>query len=104
MSLIGNLLRSTATGSAGNAPGESAGASELRRLYLDMVQRTIINTVYEDPAQTFGTSYQPEVREIGSDWPSLAPLAAACSTASSVSSAAARRTQNERTHLHLQAL
>ncbi len=71
-SLAGNLLRSTATPSAGHAPGASAEVAELRRLYLDMVQRTIINTVYEDPAQTFGTSYQPEVREIGSDWPSLA--------------------------------
>ena len=72
MSMIGNLLRSTAAPSVKNAQGESAEAAGLRRLYLDMVQRTIINTVYEDPAQTFGTTYQPEVREIGSDWPSLA--------------------------------
>lgn len=72
MSLIANLLRSTATPAAKTAQGESTQTAELRRLYLDMLQRTIINTVYEDPAQTFGTTYQPEVREIGSDWPSLA--------------------------------
>ena len=76
MSLIGNLLRSTSARPAAkvDADAEAAGkeTAELHRLYLDMLQRTIINTVYEDPAQTFGTTYQPEVREIGSDWPSMA--------------------------------
>ena len=76
MSLIGNLLRSTSARPAAkvDADADAAGkeTAELRRLYLDMLQRTIINTVYEDPAQTFGTTYQPEVREIGSDWPSVA--------------------------------
>ncbi len=72
MSLISNLLRSAAAPTATQMPAGSAEIAEPRRLYLDMVQRTIINTVYEDPAQTFGDTYRPEVREIGSDWPSVA--------------------------------
>jgi hypothetical protein len=80
VSLISSLLRNATKPAAGApepATDSAAGASaadpaELRRLYLDMVQRTIINTVYEDPAQTFGDTYRPEVREIGSDWPSVA--------------------------------
>jgi hypothetical protein len=73
MSLIANVASNLLRSPGPTAPSvDSAAVTELRRLYLDMVQRTVINTIYEDPAQTFGNTYQAEVREIGSDWPSLA--------------------------------
>jgi len=48
--------------------------SELRRLYLDMVQRCIINTIYEDPNQGFWSPqvFDSQLRDLGRDWPSKA--------------------------------
>ena len=47
---------------------------ELRKLYLDMVQRSVINTIYEDPNHD---RWQPhefnkDLRELGRDWPTQA--------------------------------
>lgn len=46
-------------------------AKELRRLYLDMVQRCVINLIYEDPNQDYWSPHQfnSELRELGRDWP-----------------------------------
>jgi len=48
--------------------------TELRRLYLDMVQRCIINTIYEDPNQGFWSPqvFDGQLRDLGRDWPSRA--------------------------------
>jgi Macrocin-O-methyltransferase (TylF) len=45
---------------------------DLRRLYLDMVQKCIINTIYEDPNQDRWSSHQyhRQLLELGRDWPS----------------------------------
>jgi O-methyltransferase/8-demethyl-8-(2,3-dimethoxy-alpha-L-rhamnosyl)tetracenomycin-C 4'-O-methyltransferase len=47
---------------------------ELRTLYLDMVQRCLIGTVYEDPNHDRWSphQYQSQLRELGRDWPSQA--------------------------------
>jgi O-methyltransferase/8-demethyl-8-(2,3-dimethoxy-alpha-L-rhamnosyl)tetracenomycin-C 4'-O-methyltransferase len=47
---------------------------ELQKLYLDMVQRSVINTIYEDPNHD---RWQPhefnkDLRELGRDWPTQA--------------------------------
>jgi Macrocin-O-methyltransferase (TylF) len=44
---------------------------QLRSLYLDMVQRCVINLIYEDPNQDYWSPHQfsPELRELGRDWP-----------------------------------
>ncbi len=49
-------------------------AGELRKLYLDMVQRCVINTIYEDPNQGFWSPqvYDSRLRELGRDWPAKA--------------------------------
>lgn len=45
-------------------------------LYLDLLKRILINTIYQDPAQPAhwytSTSYDPGRREMGQDWPSVA--------------------------------
>lgn len=48
--------------------------TELRTLYLDMVQRCIINTIYEDPNQGYWSPhvFDGKLRELGRDWPSKA--------------------------------
>jgi O-methyltransferase/8-demethyl-8-(2,3-dimethoxy-alpha-L-rhamnosyl)tetracenomycin-C 4'-O-methyltransferase len=48
--------------------------SELRTLYLDMVQRCIINTIYEDPNQGHWSPhvFDEKLRALGRDWPSKA--------------------------------
>lgn len=48
--------------------------TELRKLYLDMVQRCVINTIYEDPNQSYWSPhvYDCNLRELGRDWPSKA--------------------------------
>lgn len=45
--------------------------AELRGLYLDLMQRILINTIYEDPSLSL---HKPEdnPRELGLDWPSQA--------------------------------
>jgi len=47
---------------------------ELRRLYLDMIQKCLINVIYEDPNGDHWSphSYQSQLRELGRDWPSQA--------------------------------
>lgn len=47
---------------------------ELRTLYLDMVQRSLIGTIYEDPNHDRWSPhrFQPQLRELGRDWPSQA--------------------------------
>jgi Macrocin-O-methyltransferase (TylF) len=48
--------------------------AELRKLYLDMVQKCIINTIYEDPNQGFWSAqvFDGQLRDLGRDWPSKA--------------------------------
>ena len=50
------------------------GAIETRKLYLDLVQKCIINTIYEDPNQGFWSPkvFDGQLRELGRDWPSKA--------------------------------
>jgi len=50
------------------------GAAQLRKLYLDLVQKCIINTIYEDPNQGFWSPkvFDGQLRELGRDWPSQA--------------------------------
>lgn len=47
---------------------------QLRKLYLDMVQKCIINTIYEDPNQGFWSPqiFDGQLRDLGRDWPSKA--------------------------------
>lgn len=50
------------------------GDDELRNLYLDLMKKCLMNTIYMDPAQdpeNIG-KYSQELREAGRDWPSLA--------------------------------
>jgi|GEM_PF-566531 O-methyltransferase/8-demethyl-8-(2,3-dimethoxy-alpha-L-rhamnosyl)tetracenomycin-C 4'-O-methyltransferase len=57
------------------ATAEIAGdKQETRRLYLDMVQRCLINVIYEDPNQDRWSphEYHSRLRELGRDWPSQA--------------------------------
>jgi len=46
----------------------------LRSLYLDLMQKCLTNTIYEDIPQDqwSGGTYNPELRERGLDWPSKA--------------------------------
>lgn len=48
--------------------------TEVRKLYLDLMQKCIINTIYEDPGQGLWSTnvFDPQVRELGRDWPSKA--------------------------------
>ncbi len=48
--------------------------AEVRKLYLDLVQKCIINTIYEDPNQGFWSPkvFDGQLRELGRDWPSKA--------------------------------
>src|SRR5580692_12206966 len=48
--------------------------TKLRTLYLDMMQRCIINTIYEDPNQSYWSPpvFDGKLRELGRDWPSQA--------------------------------
>jgi len=46
----------------------------LRKRYLDMVERCVINTIYEDPNQDRWSPhiYNDKLRELGRDWPAQA--------------------------------
>lgn len=46
-------------------------ATEARELYLDLMQRILINTIYEDPPASPHES-DGKARELGMDWPSVA--------------------------------
>jgi hypothetical protein len=47
------------------------GVTEGRRFYLDLMQKCIINSVYEDPNQGFWspTVFASQARDLGRDWP-----------------------------------
>ena len=51
-----------------------ADLNRARGLYLDLMQRCVINSIYEDPPADIWNKgvYDAAVREIGSDWPSRA--------------------------------
>jgi hypothetical protein len=53
---------------------EMQNAGDLRKLYLDMVQKCIINTIYEDPNQGYWSPavFDGQLRDLGRDWPSKA--------------------------------
>lgn len=42
-----------------------------RDLYIDLMKRCVTNTIYEDPGY-YQNAYDPNAREIGSDWPRTA--------------------------------
>ena len=45
-----------------------------RSLYLDLMEKVLLNLIYEDPPQDpwSGSVYRPELRANGMDWPSVA--------------------------------
>lgn len=47
---------------------------DTRKLYLDLIEACLLNTIYEDPPQDpwSSTIFDPQKRENGMDWPSLA--------------------------------
>ena len=51
--------------------GASAESDRVRGLYLDLMQRCLINTIYRDPSQSPWTApaFDPASRERGLDWP-----------------------------------
>ncbi|HEY0785714.1 MAG TPA: TylF/MycF family methyltransferase [Acidobacteriaceae bacterium] len=57
---------------AAEAPPQTR--SDLRKLYLDMVQRSVINTIYEDPNSDRWSphTFNVDLRERGRDWPAQA--------------------------------
>jgi O-methyltransferase/8-demethyl-8-(2,3-dimethoxy-alpha-L-rhamnosyl)tetracenomycin-C 4'-O-methyltransferase len=57
-----------------SAPKTTSSIEELRTLYLDMIQKCIINVIYEDPNQDLWSphEYNDKLREYGRDWPSKA--------------------------------
>lgn len=48
--------------------------TEAASLYLELMQKCLTNTIYEDPPQDkwSGGAYKPEIRDRGLDWPSIA--------------------------------
>lgn len=56
------------------SPAAQGREEELRTLYLDMVQKCLINVIYEDPNQGRWSAheYNNELRQYGRDWPSMA--------------------------------
>jgi O-methyltransferase/8-demethyl-8-(2,3-dimethoxy-alpha-L-rhamnosyl)tetracenomycin-C 4'-O-methyltransferase len=71
--VVGAAAPVAAPVAAARTAGEST-VSGLRRLYLDMVERCVINTIYEDPSQDLWHPriYDSKVRELGRDWPAQA--------------------------------
>lgn len=55
-------------------PVQAVTVASLRKLYLDMVQRSVINTIYEDANQDRWQphTYDKKLRELGRDWPAQA--------------------------------
>jgi hypothetical protein len=51
-------------------------ADSSRELYLDLMRRILVNTIYRDPPQTpfwyKGTDFDDQHRDTGKDWPSVA--------------------------------
>ena len=60
---------------SGSGQAEAVALPSPRTLYLDMVQRCVINTVYEDPNSDRWSphTYNGNLRESGRDWPAQAP-------------------------------
>jgi O-methyltransferase/8-demethyl-8-(2,3-dimethoxy-alpha-L-rhamnosyl)tetracenomycin-C 4'-O-methyltransferase len=54
--------------------GTMAVDTDTASLYLDLMQKCLTNTIYEDPPQDqwSGGTYKPEIRDRGLDWPSKA--------------------------------
>jgi Macrocin-O-methyltransferase (TylF) len=50
------------------------GLNEAKKLYLDLMQNCIVNTIYEDPNNGFWSAkvFDGQLREQGRDWPSQA--------------------------------
>ncbi|MBI5115347.1 class I SAM-dependent methyltransferase [Candidatus Poribacteria bacterium] len=50
------------------------GDTELRALYIGLIQKCLTNTIYEDPPKDpwTGGQYDPKIRDRGLDWPSKA--------------------------------
>lgn len=61
-------------GSYVSAVTQSAPATEPRRLYIDLLTRSVANTIYCDAPQDAwsGGAYTDEIRATGRDWPSVA--------------------------------
>lgn len=55
----------------------SASPAMARSLYLDLMERCLLNTIYEDPATAMNLTgdlrgFNPQLRRLGRDWPSVA--------------------------------
>ena len=55
----------------------SASSAMARSLYLDLMERCLLNTIYEDPATAMNLTgdlrdFNPQLRRLGRDWPSVA--------------------------------
>jgi hypothetical protein len=50
------------------------GNNSMANLYLDLMEKCLLNTIYDDPPNDpwTGGKYQPRLRELGQDWPSKA--------------------------------
>jgi len=66
--ILGRALSQSPTGHSRNRE------AELRKLYLDMIQKCLINVIYKDPNQDRWSPHQfnSQLRELGRDWPSQA--------------------------------
>jgi O-methyltransferase/8-demethyl-8-(2,3-dimethoxy-alpha-L-rhamnosyl)tetracenomycin-C 4'-O-methyltransferase len=55
-------------------PVPAPGAPDTRRLYLDLMERCLLNLIYEDAPQDpwSGGAFNPDLRAGGRDWPSVA--------------------------------
>ena len=56
------------------APRRADDADHLRDRYLSLIEKCLTGTIYEDkPLEALGTTaYDPALREVGRDWPSVA--------------------------------
>jgi len=63
-----------ATGMRPSSSARPTGIERARGLYLGLMQKCLINSIYEDPPADFWNrgTYDAAVREIGWDWPSRA--------------------------------
>jgi predicted nucleic acid-binding Zn-ribbon protein len=56
-----------------NAGSGGQAVAELRRLYLDLLEKALIGSIYEDkPISFWSDGYDPDVRVMGRDWPATA--------------------------------
>ncbi len=73
-SLISADLKSLRQSLRADGPVVSGRGIELRQKYLDLLEGALTGCLYEDPpiSPLPAPAYDPEVRQIGRDWPSLA--------------------------------